>query len=73
MNLNSISEKARSENLTHFGIRALNFIRNLPKLTRNEENRIFLEDAQLCWKNNNKLIGRRILNKISGNEEIDPK
>ncbi|XP_044756174.1 serine-protein kinase ATM isoform X2 [Coccinella septempunctata] len=68
-----LSEKARLENINHFGIRALNFVRNLPKLTENEENRIFLEDAQLCWESNNKLIGRRILDKIAGNEEINPK
>ncbi|XP_045467917.1 serine-protein kinase ATM isoform X2 [Harmonia axyridis] len=68
-----LSEKARKENINHFGIRSLNFIRNLPRLTQDHENRILLEDAQLCWINNNKLISRRILNKISGNENIDPK
>lgn len=71
--MKSFSEKARLENINHFGIRALNAIRTLPELTQNEQNRILLEDAQLCWKSNNKLIGRKILNKISGNEDIDPK
>ncbi|KAL3277397.1 hypothetical protein HHI36_012746 [Cryptolaemus montrouzieri] len=68
-----LSERARLENKTHIGMRALAFIQNLPQLSLDEKCRMALEDAQLCWKTNNKHTGRRILHQLYGDQNIDPR